>query len=203
MKNETIAIPRWFLEHLEDTLRIQNNINEPEKKESGESCQDRNIRQSLNGIRKLLNGEELTGRERFEKLQASDVDKAAKKIAYDVCKKLPNGEEKDSIVYYAILAAGAGIRSQFPTLPDNIDKAANDYVGDKNIESLDLVDVPEVFKAGAMWLKGQGKTITATIGIATEKIVCEIKEETLDSLGLKAGDKVEIQIRKADENHAS
>lgn len=38
----------------------------------------------------------------------SNLDEAAKKIAYGVCKQLPNGTEKDSIVYYAILAAKAG-----------------------------------------------------------------------------------------------
>lgn len=38
----------------------------------------------------------------------TDLEEAAKRIAYDVCRKLPNGEEKDSIVYYAILAAMAG-----------------------------------------------------------------------------------------------
>lgn len=38
----------------------------------------------------------------------SNLDEAAKKIAYGVCKQLPNGTEKDSIVYYAILAAIAG-----------------------------------------------------------------------------------------------
>ena len=67
MKN--IIVPRWFLEVVEDTLRIQNNINL--EKETGETCQDRNIKQSLNGVRKLLNGEELTGMERLEKLQPS------------------------------------------------------------------------------------------------------------------------------------
>ena len=38
----------------------------------------------------------------------SNLDDAAKKIAYEVCEQLPNGTEKDSIVYYAILAAKAG-----------------------------------------------------------------------------------------------
>ena len=38
----------------------------------------------------------------------SNLDVAAKKIAYGVCKQLPNGTEKDSIVYYAILAAKVG-----------------------------------------------------------------------------------------------
>lgn len=40
--------------------------------------------------------------------QPSNLDEAAQRIAYDVCKQLPNGEEKDGIVYYAILAAIAG-----------------------------------------------------------------------------------------------
>ena len=31
----------------------------------------------------------------------------AKKIAFDVCKALPNGEQKDVVVYYAIQAAMA------------------------------------------------------------------------------------------------
>ena len=61
---ENITIPRWFLEHIEDTLRIQWNINGGE----ATTCQDRNIRQALVGVRKLLKGEELTGSERFEKL---------------------------------------------------------------------------------------------------------------------------------------
>lgn len=75
---DNIIVPRWFLEVVEDTLRIQNNINLD--KETGETCQDRNIHQSLNGIRKLLNEEELTGMERLEKSQPShpsDLDEAA------------------------------------------------------------------------------------------------------------------------------
>ena len=69
MKNgeEIIGVPRWVLENIENTLRIQNNINLDEEK-SGETCQDRNIKQSLNCVRKLLRGIELTGMERLEKL---------------------------------------------------------------------------------------------------------------------------------------
>lgn len=67
-REDNIIISRWFLENVENTLRIQNNINLSKK--TGETCQDRNIRESLNGIRKLLNGEELTGSERIEKLHS-------------------------------------------------------------------------------------------------------------------------------------
>lgn len=39
-----------------------------------------------------------------------ELDEVAKKIAYNVCKDLKAGEEKDVIVYYAILAAIAGAK---------------------------------------------------------------------------------------------
>lgn len=77
-KEDNIIVPRWFLENVENTLRIQNNINLD--KNTGETCQDRNVRESLNGLRKLLKGEELTGMERLEKLQPSlpsNMDEAA------------------------------------------------------------------------------------------------------------------------------
>ena len=69
MTNDNIIIPRSFLEVIEDTLRIQNNINLDKK--TGETCQDRNVKQSLNIVRKLLRGEEITGMERLEKLQTA------------------------------------------------------------------------------------------------------------------------------------
>ena len=69
LQKENITMPRWFLERIEDTLRIQNNINLDKK--TGETCQDRNVKESLNGVRKLLRGEELTGGERLERLQPS------------------------------------------------------------------------------------------------------------------------------------
>lgn len=67
-QKEIIEVPRWFLEVVEDTLRIQYNINFEEVRKTGETCQDRNIKQSLIGVRKLLNGKELTGNERLESL---------------------------------------------------------------------------------------------------------------------------------------
>lgn len=79
LSDNLIEVPRWFVETIENTLRIQNNINLDKK--TGETCQDRNIREVLNGVRKLLNGEELTGMERLEKLQPSllnNLDEAAK-----------------------------------------------------------------------------------------------------------------------------
>lgn len=67
-KEENIIVPRWFLEVVEDTLRIQYNINDEDVRKTGETCQDRNIKQSLIGVRKLLKGQELSGNERLERL---------------------------------------------------------------------------------------------------------------------------------------
>ena len=58
MIEDGILVPRWFLEVVEDTLRIQHNINDDIVKKTGETCQDRNIKQSLIGVRKLLKGQD-------------------------------------------------------------------------------------------------------------------------------------------------
>lgn len=62
-----VFVPKWCLENIQDTLRIQYNINSD--KTTGETCQDRNIKESLNELQKILNGEELTGMERLEPLK--------------------------------------------------------------------------------------------------------------------------------------
>lgn len=69
MANDNILVPKWFLESLENTLRIQYNIN----KIAPETCQTRNIKGSLNGVRKLLAGEELSGMERLEKVKKENI----------------------------------------------------------------------------------------------------------------------------------
>lgn len=86
-----IVVPRWCLKSIEDTLRIQYDINLDKK--TGETCQDRNIKEALNGVRKLLKGEELTGGERLEKLQPSlpsNLDEAAEQIASDIAPTHPD-----------------------------------------------------------------------------------------------------------------
>ena len=65
--DETLQIPVWALEQLEDTLRIAQMI-ENKRSENTETCYDRDLRESLNIVRKLLKGERLTGGERFENL---------------------------------------------------------------------------------------------------------------------------------------
>jgi len=102
-REDNIIIPRWFLENVENTLRIQNNINLDKK--TGETCQDRNIRESLNGVRKLLNGEELTGMERLEKLSPllGKEDERIRKwlICYfkEVCDNVSEKEKKGIIAW--------------------------------------------------------------------------------------------------------
>lgn len=61
---EMISVPKWVLENIEDTLRIQYNIYEGKT----DTCQKRCIKTALIQTRKLLNNEEITGNERLEKI---------------------------------------------------------------------------------------------------------------------------------------
>ena len=60
---EMISVPKWVLESIKDTLRIQYNIYEGKT----DTCQKRNVRESFILAQKLLDGEEITGMERTEK----------------------------------------------------------------------------------------------------------------------------------------
>lgn len=69
------------------------------------------------------------------------TEELAKKIAYDVCSILPSSEEKDSIVYYAILAAMKALKEndtlkeylrQHPTLVEDLQIAAKRLGHGKN-----------------------------------------------------------------------
>lgn len=60
---EMIPVPKWVLESIKDTLRIQYNIYEGKT----DTCQKRNVRESFILALKLLNGDEITGMERTEK----------------------------------------------------------------------------------------------------------------------------------------
>jgi len=170
VREDNIIVPHWFLEVVENALRIQNDINLDKK--TGETCQDRNIRQSLNGIRKLLNGEELTGMERLEKLRPSlpfNPDEAALK-AYP---KMPRLSE-----------------------PHGVIPADNEthYLGDANEENRNA------FKAGAEWMAEQGYSQEETVedkclevGYGTLPGISPIINLP-DSF--KPGEKVIVQIRK-------
>ena len=108
-KENNIIVPRWFLENVENTLQIQNNINLDKKTE--ETCQDRNVRESLNGLHKLLKGEELTGMERLEKLQPSlpsNINEAANKVAVSYDNGTCDGIAQDCFKAGAKWMAGQG-----------------------------------------------------------------------------------------------
>ena len=65
VNDSNIDVERWVLEKVENTLRLcANHFNSYEKK----TCLDRDIIGDLNRIRKLLNGQELSGLERTEPL---------------------------------------------------------------------------------------------------------------------------------------
>jgi hypothetical protein len=60
---QTKQIPEYVLKNIQKTLERWANINDTFKKES---CLDRDTVGCLNGVRKILNDEELTGMERLE-----------------------------------------------------------------------------------------------------------------------------------------
>ena len=186
-KEDNIIVPRWFLEVVENTLRIQNSINLD--KDTPETCQDRNIHQSLNGIRKLLNEEELTGMERLEKLQPSlpsNIDEAAEEYAYKTT--FDHGVRFDSF------KAGAEWRDQqIPKLPpdfeDSRDKANYEIPHSLNA----FIAFEEGFKAGAEWMAGQGITVDGTFHHSRGyPSVIELKTYLRDYEGAD----VIVQIRK-------
>lgn len=60
-----LEVDKYILENIENTLRLcANHFNSYEKR----SCLDRDIISSLNCVRKILNGDEITGKERCEPL---------------------------------------------------------------------------------------------------------------------------------------
>ena len=62
---ETLNVEKYVLVNVENTLRLcANHFNSYERK----TCLDRDIIANLNCIRKILNGEELNGKERIETL---------------------------------------------------------------------------------------------------------------------------------------
>ena len=62
---ETLNVEKYVLVSVENILRLcANHFNSYERK----TCLDRDIIANLNCIRKILNGEELNGKERIETL---------------------------------------------------------------------------------------------------------------------------------------
>ena len=62
-EDELIEVPRWILETIDETLRLQYIIYE----EKADTFQKRNVKESLWLVRKLLDDAEITGHERIEK----------------------------------------------------------------------------------------------------------------------------------------
>lgn len=163
-EKENIIVPRWFLEVVEDTLRIQNNINL--EKETGETCQDRNVKQSLNGIRKLLKGEELTGMERLEKLQPS----------------LPSNLDEA-----AVLSANGAVISRQSSIDGRV-------VYNLNEKCFNHKNLVRQFKAGAEWMMTQVVSYDATILANKTTPIISIKDGS--DTRLDYVDNVTVQIRK-------
>ena len=128
----------------------------------------------------------------------SNLDEAAKEYA-----NIQDDDDREKYVngyLYNGFFAGAKWRdAQIPKLPDNIDEASFYYAEACKYEGGEKLLCAEHFKAGAGWMAEQGVTKECPIGMATEKIICNITEKTLDTLGICPGDKVIVHIRKANE----
>ena len=89
------------------------------------------------------------------------------------------------------------IKNYKPSLPSNLDEAADAYSENILANGEDMFDaIADGFRAGAEWMAGQGATKEAVIGMATEEISINVSQKTLDELDLCPGDKVVVQIRK-------
>lgn len=194
MEEDNIIVPRWFLEVVENTLRIQYNINLDKK--TGETCQDRNIKESLNGVRKLLKGEELTGGERLERLRPSlpsNLDEVAEEYRdTEVCTGSDYIDDDGDSLYRSFalkeaFKAGAKWRdAQIPKLPDSLNGAANNYCVDIRLGYPRVMDETDkyifnAFKAGAEWMARQGDTREVGVNKQAEKDYIELAQLWVDS----------------------
>ena len=142
----------------------------------------------------------------------SDLDKAAEVTLQDYepswyVDEVGEGQQMqaayNSKQMLLMFKAGAEWRdAQTPKLPDDVDEAARQYAHDYTESDTGNGgddwedDIQITFKEGAEWMAGQGVTKETTIGMATEEVVINISQETLDALALGVGDKVIVQIRK-------
>ena len=119
-------------------------------------------------------------------------------------------EDFDLLVGKRVLHLIELVRKSHPSLPSNLDEAAEDYEENK-VHSISALGTDkdgfayymrtgtsfnDAFKAGAEWMARQGITKEAVIGMATEEISINVSQQTLDELDLCPGDKVVVQIRK-------
>ena len=93
----------------------------------------------------------------------------------------------------------SAIKSLEPSLPSNLDEAANNYGIDIRLGYPRVMDetdkyIYNAFKAGAEWMAGQGVFMLGKVGIYG--IDVESITEELRKAGFKIGEEVVLQIRK-------
>ena len=175
-KKDTMEVPVFVLESIENTLRIQNNINLDKK--TGETCQDRNVRESLNFLRKLLNGEVITGGERLEKLhtelptkEPQGLDEAAERWAENYLFDLDSLNESR---VKSSFKAGAKWQAENQPIIAGLNYAAPTYLTSTKVE--------------------QGITFDYTL--KGRNTIEGINMDALKEVGISFGDNVTVQIRK-------
>ena len=86
------------------------------------------------------------------------------------------------------------LSAEHPSLPSDIDEAAEEY-GKRQGSELRPFGT-KFFKAGAEWMAGQGVKATATVGYYNQSGLSILTEPSIKKLGFKEGDELEITIRK-------
>lgn len=61
---KSFEVPEWVIKNIENTLSIAYN----DRDTNQETCFDRDVRGCLNCVRKIIDGVELTGKERLESI---------------------------------------------------------------------------------------------------------------------------------------
>lgn len=97
----------------------------------------------------------------------------------------------------------------FPTLPDNLDEAAEEYRDTEVCTGSDYIDddgdslyrsfaLKEAFKEGAEWMAGQGVTVNGSIEEISDGVykTIDIFAQELDDVWTDGDCEVIIQIRK-------
>lgn len=172
---DEVLIPKWCLENIENTLRIQYNINNDAK--DGETCQDRNIKESLNCVRKLLNGEEITGRERSEPLMKHPEVNLEKEIHKKVLElhTAPCYDELASFAHYFFELGQKDAANKYDEIEYNrqraeeeslgktLDEAAEGHVKNKyclaKLLGAEIKEAVNDFIAGAKWQEEKDQEI--------------------------------------------
>ena len=107
--------------------------------------------------------------------------------------------DPESTELYQAIELAVDILESQPSLPSNLDEAANNYGIDIRLGYPRVMDetdkyIYNAFKAGAEWMAGQGASFNTKVGWIDGPTILDWPDDILDKFEM--GDKVVVQIRK-------